>query len=260
MTLEGDVPGEGEFSFSKAAALRDTSALVLCGGKGSRLGAAGLSTPKALTLVNGRPMLDYVSEHLRAEGFLEITLSTGFLSEKIEEFTTTRNDLSFSISNAGVEASMLNRIYSARSKLKEHVIVSYGDTFIDINYAEFLETHKASKHTATMVTGQFQNPFGVIKLGENGLVKEFVEKPLHDYYIGCFAFNRDALDTIPADLLDLPDGQGLVLWFQDLASKSQLGAYRHKGFQVTFNTESERLNADQHLKNYFSYYTVNEGT
>jgi hypothetical protein len=87
-----------------------------------------------------------------------------------------------------------------------------------------------------------------------------VEKPLHDYYIGCFAFNRDALDAIPADLLNLPDGQGLVLWFQDLASQSLLGAYRHKGFQVTFNTESERLNADQHLKNYSSYYTVNEGT
>ncbi len=47
MTLEGDDPGEGDFSFSKAAALRNASALVLCGGKGSRLGEAGLSTPKA---------------------------------------------------------------------------------------------------------------------------------------------------------------------------------------------------------------------
>lgn len=228
------------------------SVFILCGGKGTRLRRSG-HTPKVLAPVHGRPILFHVTQHFYSQGVREFILGTGYLSEKVEAFVREEmNPADFTISNAGADASMLERLYHARSYFKETVIVAYGDTFIDFQYKDLIEQHRGSGCPMTILTGQIRNPFGVVQIGDQNRVTSFVEKPVCDYYIGCLAFSRILLDRITSSLLQLPDGEGLVALFNLLAQRGELQAFRHKGLQITFNTEEELQAADQVLKDYFT--------
>ena len=230
--------------------------LVLCGGRGRRFGARSEHTPKVLAPVNGRPILSSVVEQFAGQGFSNFVLATGHLSESVEAFVRSElGQYSIAVSNAGPDASMLRRLHAARACLDRDVIVGYGDTFIDIDYARLLREHVEGGRPVTLVTGKIRNPFGVVTIRGDGTVASFVEKPVHDCYIGCFVLQRDLLDSIGEDLLEKPDGEGLVAFFQGLAAQGRLHAFSHEGLQLTFNTE-EQLNAASALLR--EYFTVRE--
>lgn len=238
----------------------EISTLILCGGRGKRLQSRTSQTPKVLIPVNGKPVLDYILGHFLEQKFKNFVFATGYLSDKVEEYLAARQcehgeGLSFSISNAGESASMLMRLASVRKFLKDQVIVSYGDTFIDIDYQDLLSRHRQSECPVTIVTGQIKNPFGVVQLAANDRVTSFVEKPVYNHYIGCFVFDQKILDEVTEADLNLPDGEGLVKLFQTLAQQQRLAAFRHRGLQITFNTEQELEAANTQLND---YYTVRE--
>jgi glucose-1-phosphate cytidylyltransferase len=227
--------------------------LILCGGRGRRLGVRSEHTPKVLAPVDGRPILSFVVERFMEQGFNSFVLATGHLSEKVENFARSNlTGCSVVISNEGADASMLRRLYAARTHLADDVIVGYGDTYIDMDYRGLLEEHVRGDCPITLVTGRIRNPFGVVTIGTAGKVTSFVEKPVHDYYIGCFAFRRTLLESLDHDLLSRPDGEGLVALFDRLAREGQLAAFRHEGLQLTFNTEEQLDAASALLKEYFT--------
>lgn len=229
------------------------SVLILCGGRGRRLGPLSEHTPKVLAPVNGRPILSHVVEQFTGQGFESFVLATGHLSEKVEEFArSSLAGCSVAISNAGAEVSMLKRIHAARPHLAEEVIVGYGDTYIGMDYRRLLEEHVRGGCPVTIVTGKIRNPFGVVTIGELGRVTSFVEKPVHDYYIGCFVFHRGLLESVGEDLLARPDGEGLVALFERLAREGDLAAFPHEGLQLTFNTEEQLSAVSTLLKEYFT--------
>ena len=233
--------------------MTSASVLILCGGRGRRLGPLAEHMPKVLAPVNGRPILSHVVEQFKGHGFESFVLATGHLSEKVEDFArSSLAGCSVSISNAGAEASMLKRIHTARPYLADEVIVGYGDTYIDMDYRNFLEAHVRGGCPVTLVTGKIRNPFGVVTLGPSGKVTSFVEKPVYDYYIGCFAFRRGLLDSVGEDLLARPDGEGLVSLFENLARSGELAAFPHEGLQLTFNTEEQLSAASALLREYFT--------
>jgi NDP-sugar pyrophosphorylase family protein len=235
-----------------------SSVFLLCGGRGKRLNSKTSHMPKALVPVNNRPILSYILEQFRSQDFKNFIFGTGYLSSMIEGFLAKEpkgHSSHYTISDAGESASMLGRIWHARESYTKYVIVVYGDTFIDIKYEDLLKAHMDGGGLMTLMTGQIQNPFGVVTIDSSLRITSFVEKPIQDQYIGCFVFNREALDEITPAMLDLPDGDGLVYLFNVLAKTNKLQAFRHKGLQITFNTEHELQNANSAFKD---YYTVRE--
>ncbi|HMF07850.1 MAG TPA: sugar phosphate nucleotidyltransferase [Thermoanaerobaculia bacterium] len=229
------------------------SVLILCGGRGRRLGPRSNDMPKVLAPVNGRPILSHVVEQFAGQGFRTFVLATGHLSEKVEDFVRSELEgYAVTVSNAGVDASMLRRIHAAGPLLDRQVIVGYGDTYIELDYRRLLAEHEGSGFPMTLVTGRIRNPFGVVTVDGGGRVTAFVEKPVYDYYIGSFAFRRDLLESIGEDLLERPDGEGLVALFQRLGSQGKLRAFPHEGLQLTFNTEEQLDAASTLLKEYFT--------
>lgn len=233
--------------------MTSASVLILCGGRGRRLGPLSEHTPKVLAPVNGRPILSHVVEQFTGHGFESFVLATGHLSEKVEDFArSSLGGYSVAISNAGAEASMLRRIHTAQPYLADEVIVGYGDTYIDMDYRKLLEEHVRGSCPVTLVTGKIRNPFGVVTLGRSRKVTSFVEKPVYDYYIGCFVFRRSVLDSVGEDLLSRPDGEGLVSLFESLALEGKLAAFPHEGLQLTFNTEEQLSAASALMREYFT--------
>ena len=139
--------------------MKNISVFILCGGRGSRLGEKTAEIPKPLVPVNGNPMVTYILNHFTEQDFYDVTMGTGYLSEKVEEFAKnfdTKADIR--ISNAGEKASMLERIHTALPNFKDETIVSYGDTFIEIDYNELVDQHRKSGAVATIITGKIKNP------------------------------------------------------------------------------------------------------
>ncbi|OFZ78874.1 MAG: hypothetical protein A2583_11730 [Bdellovibrionales bacterium RIFOXYD1_FULL_53_11] len=240
--------------------------LILCGGRGSRLKHITQEVPKAMVQVDGKPMLAYIMDAFVAQGFGRFVLATGYLSDVIEKFVSvaypsTKKDTVVELGNAGVDAGMLRRIDHARSVLPPEpdtpVIVAYGDTLVDIDYRDLVAKHAASGAEATIVTGRIRSPFGIVDVGPDARVGSFNEKPVFDYYIGCFVCARLALDKLDAAKIAMHDGTGLVAWFEELSRGGRLAAYRHEGLQITFNTEPELSEAGEALR---KFRTLRENT
>ena len=234
--------------------LADTTVAILCGGRGTRLRPTTDEIPKALVPLNGRPVLDHILEFYQTKSVKRFVLCVGYKSDRIREhFALPPDGVEISFSDAGEEASMLQRIWGLRNRMGDRLIVSYGDTFIDLDLDGMVAQHRGRGSDVTIVTASIRSPFGLISKDRTGQVTSFEEKPLLEYYIGSFIMERSALAAMSDELLKKPDGQGLVDFFGVLLRDSRLGAYQHDGLQITFNTETERQMAEQHLGSFYTY-------
>lgn len=227
--------------------------MILCGGYGRRLENAYPNLPKPLVPFNGKPILQHIIEFYIAKGLNNFVLCTGFNSEAIETFVSTKRfNADIELSNAGKEASILKRIHEARNLIKTRAIITYGDTFININPAVVLDKHDKNNADLTITIADIRSPFGLVKINESDQVIAFDEKPVFSYYIGYMIMERTLLDNINMDLLFLPDGEGLVGLFQELIKAKKINAYKHTGLQITFNTFYERQKAEEEFIRFFT--------
>lgn len=227
---------------------------ILCGGKGLRLRPTTEHIPKALAELDGRPILDHLLDFYQAKGLTEVILCVGYKADRIKEhYSKSPRGIAIRYSDAGENAGILKRVCKLEDFDGRRFVVSYCDTFIDLNLEGLLESHIGSGAQVTIVTAKIRNPFGVVAVDNSGWVGSFVEKPIFNYYIGCFVMERSALDFATPEMVDSEDGSGLVAFFNKLGEKRMLAAFDHTGLQITFNTEPERQAAESHLVKYYTF-------
>jgi NDP-sugar pyrophosphorylase family protein len=231
--------------------------VILCGGKGYRLRPLTDNLPKPLVHLNGKPVLQHIIEFYIKKGFRDFVLCAGFNARAISDFASSAGlEARIEISNAGEDAGILKRIYEARGLIDGRAIVTYGDTFINIEPGQILDHHEKSGSDATITVAGIRSPFGIVGLTARGRVKSFEEKPVFSYYIGHMVVERKMLDALAGDLLAMPDGEGLVALFQELIKAKRLNAYQHTGLRITFNTLYERDKAEEE---FIKFFTEQEG-
>ena len=196
---------------------------ILCGGRGRRLGDRTKSVPKALAPLNGRPILDYVLDFYRSKGFSRFVLCVGYKAQQVvERYSQSEDHEVIEFSDAGEQASMLQRIWALKDVVQDRLVVSYCDTFIDLDMENLLSAHQDAGAAATIVTAQIRSPFGLVDTDPDGWVSSFVEKPLLNYYIGCFVIEKSAFEAVTVEMLERPDGDGLVAFFGKLVGWPRL--------------------------------------
>lgn len=231
--------------------------IILCGGKGKRLGKISVKSPKALMPLRGTPILQHILEFYISHGFKKFVLCTGHLSREIETFISKNDfDAKIEISNAGEDAGILKRIFLVRNLIDKRAIVTYGDTLVNIDPNLVIKEHKRSKKDATVTIADIRSPFGIVRHDRNGCVTFFKEKPYFAYYIGNFIIEERAFKKIDDDLISLPDGEGLIRLFKNLIKEKKLNAYKHNGFNITFNTTQELEKAEE---DFIKFFTQQEG-
>jgi glucose-1-phosphate cytidylyltransferase len=236
--------------------LKGYQAAILCGGRGKRLRPTTDIIPKALVELNGKPILDYIIEFYRSKGLQNFILCTGYKGEQIKSHCGTYpQELNLQFSDAGEDASMLQRIWHMREQILDRIFISYCDTFIDLDIGQMLEEHVQKGGAATMVTAKIKSPFGLLTYDAEGWVNSFTEKPMLNYYIGSFILEKSALKYVTDEMLSMPDGGGVVQFFKTLVDKRKLSYFEHSGTPMTFNTENERQEAEELLGH---YYTISE--
>lgn len=203
--------------------------------------------------LHGKPILQHIIEFYLAKRFRDVILCAGFRAEMIRAFVADQGfEAAIDVSDAGEEASILQRLHAVRSQLGERAMVTYGDTFIDIDPQRMLREHERSGAAVTITIADIRSPFGIVGVDADSRVLAFDEKPSLPYYIGHMIMERRVLEELPPALLALPDGEGLVRLFQELIAKGQLRAHKHTGLRITFNTLSEREVAEEEMVKFFT--------
>jgi NDP-sugar pyrophosphorylase family protein len=186
-------------------------AIVLAGGKGTRLRPYTTVFPKPLVPVGDYPILEIIVRQLARQGFTRITLSTGHLAELIEAYFGDGERWGITIdyyreytplSTAGA----LGRI----DRPGEDFLVMNGDILAALDYGALLREHTASGAMGTVALTQrtAEVDFGVAEVGPDGDLTGWREKPSFQFSVcmGAYALSPRAIDLIePDEALGMPD-------------------------------------------------------
>ena len=171
-----------EYLLSQSFLSNIDAALILAGGKGSKMKPLTEKLPKPLLPIQGKPILEHQIELLKACGIKEVSIVIGYLGEKIKQHFGDGSRFGVRITYIEQDAKEIgtgHALYLARNFLSsKRFCMLYGDILAEINLADCVEYHTTSNALATVALTSIKYPsfYGVAKLrGEK--VVEFTEKP-----------------------------------------------------------------------------------
>jgi NDP-sugar pyrophosphorylase family protein len=177
------------------------TAVILAGGKGTRLRPYTLAMPKPLVPVVDKPILEIVLRQLKNQGFQNINIAVNHQAELIEAYFGDGGKLGLNI-RYFLEDKPLGTMgpLTNMDNLPENFIVMNGDVLSDIRFDEFLEYHVDNQALFTISCYEREEKvdYGVLNISGNNLVG-FQEKPhvKYDVSMGIYAVNRKILEYIP---------------------------------------------------------------
>jgi NDP-sugar pyrophosphorylase family protein len=180
-------------------------AVVLAGGRGTRLLPYTTTIPKPLVPVGERAVLEIVLRQLRHAGVRQVRLAVNHMAELIMAFFGDGAKLGLAIDYA-VESEPLGTVgpLARMADLPENFLVLNGDTLSDIDYVALYRDHVArgARLTLSVHRREQKVDFGVLELDAGSRrVVGFREKPLQafDVSMGIYVFHRSVLARIPRD-------------------------------------------------------------
>jgi len=183
-------------------------ALILAGGKGTRLRPLTVYTPKPVVPVCNRPFLLYQLDTLRRAGVTDVTLSLSYQPHKIEQQLGDGSDYGVRLTYT-VEPQPMGTAGAykfAEDLIREPTVVFNGDIVTDLDLKAVIREHDARGAVATIVLAPVANPsaYGVVEADGEGRVTRFSEKPgaeecgVNTVNAGAYILDPKVLDFIPA--------------------------------------------------------------
>jgi len=185
-------------------------AIILAGGQGTRLRPYTTMLPKPLMPVGKYPILEIIVRQLRKAGVTRITLAVGYLAELVEAYFGDGSKWEVEITYSREESPLGTAGPIALVKdLGSDFIVMNGDILSDLDYSALMNFHVSNKAMATiaMCNKDVKINLGVLKLGENNKIDDYIEKPEYSYQVsmGIYAFNSSITNYIAkGQPLDFP--------------------------------------------------------
>jgi len=205
---------------------RPNIALIMAGGKGTRLRPLTEDCPKPLIKVAGRPIIERIILHLVSYGIKKIYISINYLGSKVREYCGNGEVFGCEIEylkekrylGTGGALSLLPK------NIKDPIVVMNGDLITQIDIGSLLDLHNKKKFKATLAVKPYQVeiPFGVVKNNKNKLTS-LQEKPINNYLVnaGIYVLNPEVISLIPKNK-EYP----ITLLFETLLkSKKKTGVY-----------------------------------
>ncbi len=180
------------------------TAVVLAGGKGTRLRPETDETPKPLMPVGGKAVVEILLLRMQRTGLKKIHIAVNHMAEKIESTLGDGSKLGLQISYSH-EKKPLSTVGPLKliKNLPEHFIVANADVITDLNFEKLFKNHLDSKSDLTIASyeRQSQADYGILSVDESGHVVGFNEKPVFNFIVsmGIYVFSKKILDYVPAD-------------------------------------------------------------
>ncbi|MGZ8474919.1 MAG: glucose-1-phosphate cytidylyltransferase [Candidatus Limnocylindria bacterium] len=248
--------------------------VILCGGRGTRLGTDADILPKPLVPVGGRPILWHIMSHYASYGLNRFVLCLGYRGEQIREYFLTyrdrhndftlgmrRGDLSVQETDApdwevtcadtGLDTQTGGRIARVRPYITgDTFLCTYGDGVSDIDLGTLLDFHRSHGRVATITGVLPQARWGELVLDGETSVSAFSEKPRLGPrggagYVngGFFVFSSRIFDYLANDSACVLERGPM----ERLAADGELQVYRHDGFWQCMDVPKDRDMLDEHF-------------
>ena len=185
-------------------------AILLAGGKGTRLRPLTIHTPKPIVPIFDRPFLHYQLDLLKQVPEIdEVILSLNYQPRRIEEMFGDGTGSGLGIRYV-VEPAPLGTAGAVRyagESLHESVVVFNGDVLTEVDLGSVIALHRSRKAKATIVLTPVENPsaYGLVETDPEGNIRRFLEKPSPDQITcdtinaGIYILEPDTFDRIPKD-------------------------------------------------------------
>ncbi|MEV7406040.1 NDP-sugar synthase [Streptomyces sp. NPDC091267] len=188
-------------------------AILLVGGKGTRLRPLTVHTPKPMVPAAGVPFLTHQLARARAAGVEHIVLATSYLAEVFEPYFGDGSELGLHIEYVtereplGTGGAIRNVAQRLTSGPDEPVLIFNGDILTGLDIRALVTSHADSGADVSLHLTRVDDPraFGLVPTDDSGRVTAFLEKPQTPEEIvtdqvnaGAYIFRRSVIDTIPA--------------------------------------------------------------
>ncbi len=187
---------------SKKHTLLPLDAVIMAGGKGTRLRPLTLNTPKPLLKVAGKPIIEYNIDRLSDYGVFNITISIKYLGQQLIDYFKDGSEKNIHISYVE-EDEPLGTIGSVALIEKfdnPYILVMNSDLLTNIDYELLFKTlvEKDADMIVATTPYEVKIPYGVIET-DGDQIKTLKEKPTYTYYsnAGIYIFKKEYIDLIP---------------------------------------------------------------
>jgi len=236
--------------------------VILCGGQGTRIRDVAEDLPKPMIPIGDKPILWHIMKNYASFGYGEFVLCLGYRGHVIKDFfinydmlthdfqltlgqpeslkihsSGNTEDWQVTLAETGLAAMTGDRVRQIKNYIGDDDVfmMTYGDGLSDIDINALVAFHKSHGKIATVTGVRPPGRFGELESDDDGLVKEFNEKPQATggrISGGFFVLSRGIFDY-------LPDGDGLVFEegpLRKLVADDQLMVHRHDGFWQCMDT------------------------
>lgn len=184
----------------------DVPIVIMAGGLGSRLKPLTNVLPKPLVPIGNKTMIEEIFENFASHGCKNFLISVNYKSELIEFYLRNQNlPYNLTFFNENTPRGTAGSLTLMKEKIRQTFFVSNCDILIKQDYSEILDYHMTSNNDITVVAvlKHYPIPYGTIKSGESGLLKELIEKPELTLKInsGMYILEPTILSRIPDNVV-----------------------------------------------------------
>ena len=237
-------------------------AVILAGGKGTRISEESQFKPKPMVDIGGRPIIWHIMKMYETFGINDFIICSGYLGYVIKEYFANyflhMSDITFDLRENAIQVHKkraeswkvtvvdtgLDTMTGGRLKRiepyvgNETFLMTYGDGLSDVDISATVELHKSQKREATLVAVQQPGRFGAIEI-RNHTVHNFKEKPT-----GEGSWINGGFFVLEPSVFNLIDDDSCI-WerepLEHLSKTNQLNAFKHDGFWQPMDTLRDKI-------------------
>jgi len=187
---------------------KNMQAVIMAGGKGTRLASEIKDIPKPMAPIDGKPLLEYQIENLKENGVINIIIVIGHLGDVIKNYFGNGLNYGVNISYFAEETPLgtAGALAELEDKLEDTFFLVFGDLFININFKRFIDFHKNTNALISLFTHPNSHPYDsdiVVTDNENRIIgwsRKNTERK-YDYKnlvnAGIYVINKEIIRNIP---------------------------------------------------------------
>ena len=230
-------------------------AVILAGGRGTRLVEETKSKPKPMIKIGGKPILWHIMKIFSHYNINEFIICCGYKQEIIKEyFENISEKWSVEVVDTGLDTMTGGRIKRIEKYLNnEKFFLLYGDDLKPVNITELLNFHTKNKKLVTVTAAQPPGRFGILKLEENNVVEMREKPPGDENWIngGYYVLEPKIFNYISKDSDIWENGP-----LNKLIEEKQVSAFKYTGIYQPLDTLNDKIDLEKMWNDGKPYWKV----
>ena len=234
---------------------RRMKAVILAGGRGTRLSEETQMRPKPMLKIGEKPVLWHIMKIFSHYNINDFVICCGYKGEIIKEyFENISEKWNIDLVDTGLDTMTGGRIKRIQKYIdNKRFFLLYGDDLKSVNIPELLNFHIKNKKLVTVTAAQPPGRFGILKLDEDNVIEMREKPPGDESWIngGYYVLEPEIFNYLSKDS-DVWEGEPL----HKLIKEKQVSAFKYNGIYQPLDTLRDKINLEKMWDNGNPYWKV----